>query len=133
MRPELKNPSKSPPFSGIFYDYTTLGRKNMNSIALIVRHKAKPGMRENMRATWEAYVKPNAQSNPEHLACYFCYDSDNSDGITAFQIFTSAQAKEEFLKSEWYPDYLTEVSKFISEPPQITTAEIMWNKNEKGA
>jgi len=83
-----------------------------------------------MRAIWESYIKPNATINPGHLAYYFCYDSDCPDGITAFQIFASIESKEQFLKSDWYPEYLQKVSDYIVEPPHITTAEVLWNKNE---
>ncbi len=102
----------------------------MKPIALIVRHKTKPGMRNQMRTTWESYVKPNALINPNHLAYYFCYDTNDENGITAFQVFSNIEAKDQFLKSAWYPEYLKIVSEFISEPPLITSAEIIWNKNE---
>lgn len=107
------------------------GTRNMKRIALIVRHQTKPGMRNRMRAIWETYIQSNVRLNPGHVAYYFCYDSDNSDGITAFQIFTSLESKEQFLKSQWYPEYLKKVSEFISQPPQITTAEVLWDKNEE--
>ena len=100
----------------------------MSAVALIVRHKTKPGMRDEMRSIWERFVKPNALKNPDHLAYYFCYDTEDRDAVTAFQIFSNAQAKDAFLKSEWYPDYIREVSNCIIAAPHITVTTPIWSK-----
>jgi quinol monooxygenase YgiN len=100
----------------------------MKPIALIVRHRTKPGMRPETHNVWEQYIKPHANSNPGHMAYFFCYDSDNETGITAFQIFTDKAAKDAFLTSEWYPEYLEKISAFIVEPPQIVMSELVWSK-----
>ena len=103
----------------------------MSKIALIVRHKAKSGRRDELRAVWERFIKPNVLQNPEHLAYYFNYDQDDQDVVIAFQIFSSVQAKDEFLKSEWYPEYIRQVSDYIVDPPNITTASLLWSKNDE--
>ena len=87
-------------------------------------------MRDHMRAIWEFYIRRNAARNPGHCAYYFCYETDDDNGITAFQVFTSREAKEKFLNSEWYPEYLHKVADYITEPPQITEAEVLWTKHE---
>ncbi len=102
-------------------------------ISLIVRHRAKPGQREEMRAVWERYIKVNALRNPGHLSYFFNYDQDDPDGVIAFQVFSSVQAKDAFLSSEWYPEYLESVSEFVAEPPQITTASVVWSKEDERA
>lgn len=102
----------------------------MSKIALIVRHRAKPGQRELLRATWERFIKPNALKNPHHLEYYFSYDRDCEERVTAFQIFSSIEAKNDFISSPWYPDYIQEISQHIAEPPEITELSLMWSKNE---
>jgi len=105
----------------------------MSQIALIVRHQAKPGMRDALCSVWEHYIKPNASANPGHLACFFCLDSGNDTGVTAFQIFSSEEAKEQFLQSPWYPEYLQKVSEFVAGPPTITSSWIAWSKPQPAA
>jgi quinol monooxygenase YgiN len=100
----------------------------MKPIALIVRHRTKPGMRREMVNVWEHYIRPHAISNPGHMAYFFCFDTGNETGITAFQIFTDEAAKDAFLTSEWYPEYLEKVSEFIEGPPQIEMSELVWSK-----
>ncbi len=97
----------------------------------MVRHRAKPGEREKLRSVWERFVKVNALRNPGHLAYFFNYDQDDADGVVAFQVFADAEAKDTFLASEWYPEYLREVSEFVAEPPQITTASLVWSKEDE--
>lgn len=101
-----------------------------NQVALIVRHRTKPGQRDAMRAVWERYIKPNVSQNPGHLAYYFNTVEDDPDGVVAFQIFTDHAAKDAFLASDWYPEYLEEVSPHIAEPPEITTASVAWSKQD---
>ncbi len=100
----------------------------MEKIALFVRHKSKLGQRENVRDVWERYVKPRAQSNPNHEAYYFCYDESDEDVISVFQLFSNKQAVDSFMKGEWYAEYLKEVSEYILEAPQLITAVPQWIK-----
>ncbi len=100
----------------------------MKAIALVVRHKAKPGQRDMLHAVWEKYVRPAALRNSGHLAYHFCFDEADQDRVVAFQIFANLEAKDAFLKNEWYPAYLKDISAHIAEPPDITAASIIWSK-----
>ncbi|MDB4474498.1 antibiotic biosynthesis monooxygenase [Opitutaceae bacterium] len=99
-------------------------------VALIVGHRTKPGQRDAMRAVWEEYIKPNVRDNPGHLAYYFNTVADDPDGVVAYQIFTNEAAKDAFLASDWYPEYLEKVSVHVAEPPEITTASVVWSKQD---
>ncbi|GAB5559795.1 MAG: hypothetical protein SynsKO_14420 [Synoicihabitans sp.] len=99
-------------------------------VALIVRHKTKPGQRQKMQAVWERFIQPNVRSNPGHLAYYFTEVEGDPDGVLAFQIFASSAAKEAFLKGDWYPQYLDAVSEHVATPPEIISASVIWSKNE---
>jgi quinol monooxygenase YgiN len=101
----------------------------MSKTALFIRHQARPGKRDDVRRVWEKYVKPRATANPAHEAYYFCYDSKDVDVICVFQLYTNETAMQEFLKGAWYSDYLKEVGEFVSDPPQITPADLIWTKN----
>ena|SRR5688572_9312526 len=101
----------------------------MQKVGLFIRHQAQPGKRDDLRRVWEKYVKPRAATNPGHEAYFFCYDDTNPDVICVFQLYTDKAAMENFLKGEWYPDYLNEVGQFVALPPQITPANLIWSKN----
>jgi len=81
-----------------------------------------------MMQVWEKYVKARAEENIGHLAYYFCFDASDDDRVTAFQVFESEKAKNEFLEGDWYTEYLSEVERHIAEPPVISAAYVVWNK-----
>jgi quinol monooxygenase YgiN len=100
----------------------------MSQTALFVRHQAKPGERDSVRRVWEQYVKPRAAANPAHEAYYFCYDDKDPDVICVFQLYRDAAAMQDFLKGDWYPEYLNKVGQFVAQPPQLASAELIWAK-----
>jgi quinol monooxygenase YgiN len=92
----------------------------MNKTALFVQHKARPGLRDDVRRVWEKHVKPRVQTNLAHEAYYFCYDDNDPDVICVFQLYKDKDSLEAFLAGEWYPAYLREVSQFVTAEPQVT-------------
>jgi quinol monooxygenase YgiN len=104
---------------------------NSDNIALFIRHKAKPGRRDDVKRIWENYVKPRAAANPDHLEYFFCYDETDSDAISVFQLYQNRKAMTLFLSGEWYQKYLSEIAQVISEAPQILSAAVVWQKNQQ--
>ncbi len=100
----------------------------MSKTALFIRHQAKPGKRDDVRRVWEKHVKPHAAANPAHKAYYYCYDGKDADVIRVFQLYPNADAMQSFRKGDWYADYLKAVGEFVSVPPQITPADLIWTK-----
>lgn len=100
----------------------------MSKHAFFIRHQALPGKRDDVRGVWERHVKPRAAANPAHEAYYFCYDSNDADVICVFQLYTTAADAKTFLGGEWYPGYLKEVGQFVTAPPVITSADLVWAK-----
>src|SRR5688572_6297130 len=100
----------------------------MAQTALFVSHKAKPGRRDDVRRVWENHVKPHVQANPAHVAYYFCYDDQDPDVISVFQLYSDRDAMKAFIAGEWYPAYIEEVSRLVTEPPRVMPATLVWTK-----
>jgi hypothetical protein len=45
----------------------------MNRIATYVRHKAKPGRRDDVRRIWEKYARDYVAGGNDTLSYYYCY------------------------------------------------------------
>lgn len=103
----------------------------MSKTGLFVRHKAKPGQRDSVKAVWEKYVKPRANSNANHEAYYFCYDNDDPDVICVFQLLSDENSLDQFMEGPWYPEYLEAVSEYVLEAPTLNTATPQWIKGEQ--
>jgi quinol monooxygenase YgiN len=100
----------------------------VSKTALFVRHRAKPGQRDEVRRVWEKYVKPRVEANPDHEAYFFCLDDNDPDVICVFQLYPNKEAMQEFLNGDWYSEYMNEVSRVVAEPPQIVPAGLVWSK-----
>lgn len=100
----------------------------MPAYALIVKHKTKPGMREDVRRVWEKHMAPAVASNPGHTAYFYCFDNADPDSISAFQQYASEAASQEFLATDSYAAYLKDVEPLLSGPPQVTALTPIWSK-----
>ena len=72
---------------------------------------------------------PAVTINPGHIAYTYCFDNDDPDSIWAFQQYSSAQASSEFLESENYRAYVSEVEPLLSGRPQVTALTPIWSKS----
>ena len=58
----------------------------MSTSATFVRHKAKPGRRDDLWRVWEKYVRDYVAGNDGALSCYYCYDDNDPDTVIVFQL-----------------------------------------------
>lgn len=100
----------------------------MTSFALIIKHQTQPGKRGAVQTVWETHMAPAIAANPGHIAYFYCFDNADPDSICAFQQYTSAQAAQDFLKTDSYAAYLKDVEPLLSGPPQVTALTPMWLK-----
>ncbi|HEX2081876.1 MAG TPA: putative quinol monooxygenase [Xanthomonadaceae bacterium] len=100
----------------------------MTAIALIIKHKTRPGRRDDVRRVWERHMAPAISANPGHVAYFYCFDNDDPDSILAFQQYASTEASQAFLKTDRYAAYLKEVEPLLSGPPQVTSLTPIWSK-----
>lgn len=100
----------------------------MSTLALIISHTAHAGKRDDVRRVWETYMAPAIASNPDHVAYFYCFDNGDPDSISAFQLYTSLEASEQFLRTHAYAEYLRHVEPLLVGPPRVTTLTPVWTK-----
>ena len=100
----------------------------MTMIAVLIRHKTRPGKRDEVRAVWERHMRPAIDRHPGHEAYFYCFDKTDADSIIAFQQYTSSEASESFLQSEAYAAYAREVEPLLTGPPEVTPLAPVWIK-----
>jgi quinol monooxygenase YgiN len=98
------------------------------TIALIIRHKTLPGKRDEVFKVWTEYMAQAIAANPGHISYFYCFDNSDPDSIYAFQQYVTAEASQEFLKTDSYTAYLKNVEPLLSGPPQVTSLMPMWSK-----
>lgn len=100
----------------------------MSALALFIRHKTKPGRRDQVRAVWERHMPSAIGANADHVAYFYCFANADADSICAFQLYATIAAAEAFLKTASYQNYLREVEPLLAGPPEVTELTPMWAK-----
>lgn len=99
----------------------------MSKQAVFVQHRTQPGKREAVQQVWRKHMEPAISANPGHQAYFYCFGSD-PDVICAFQVYASAEAAAEFLKSPQYAAYNEEVMPLLLGEPSVTALDVQWSK-----
>ena len=56
----------------------------MTSLARFITHRARTGMRDEVRHVWETPMVPTVAENSGHLAHFYCFANDDADLIRVF-------------------------------------------------
>ena len=100
----------------------------MSKSATFVRHKAKPGRRDDLRRIWEKYVRDYVAGSDGALSCYYCYDDNDPDTVIVFQLAADQASGQEFVKQPWFADYQRETAALLAGPSEFRTATPQWVK-----
>jgi quinol monooxygenase YgiN len=94
----------------------------MSKSATFVRHKAKPGKRDDIRRVWEKYVRDYVAGDDATLSYYYGYDDNDPDTIVVFQLAANRASGQEFVKQPWFADYQRETAALVAAPSEVHTA-----------
>lgn len=101
----------------------------MSSHAVFITHRTKAGRRSDAAAVWNRLMKPAIAANPDHLVYVYTLPDDEPDVIRAFQLYRSAEAAADFLRSPGYLAYVDAVDEYLDGPPRIDSAPATWSKS----
>ena len=96
--------------------------------AFYVRHKARPGKRDELRKVWEKYARDYIATAGVQLAYFYCTDDKDPDVIVAFQLCTDRAGVDDFVKQPWFADYQRETAALLAGPSEVRTATPQWIK-----
>ena len=100
----------------------------MSKSVTVVRHKAKPGMRDEVRRVWEKYASEYIARSSGVLSCIYSYDDADPDAVIVYSLATDAAVGLDFTKQPWFADYQRETAALIAGPPEVRTATPQWEK-----
>ena len=95
--------------------------------ALFLRHQTLPGQRDAVQAVWQRHMRPAIQANADHAVYVYSFGPD-PDQICAFQVYSSSEAAEAFLKTAAYRAYEEEVAALLVGPPVVEILQPQWIK-----
>lgn len=99
----------------------------MTKHALFLQHRTKPGQRDQVQKVWQKHMQPAIDTNAGHEVYVYSFGSE-PDRICAFQVYSSVEAANAFLKSQSYIDYEREVAPLLEGPPQVEVLQPQWIK-----
>ena len=100
----------------------------MSKSATFVRHKAKPGRRDDLRRVWEKYARDYVAGSNGALSCYYCFDDNDPDTVIVFQLAADQTSGQEFVKQPWFAEYQRETAALLAGPSELRTATPQWVK-----
>lgn len=100
----------------------------MSRSATLVKHKAKPGKRDEVRQIWNRYARAHITGSDAALSCYYCYDDNDPDVIVVFQMAGDADFARAFARQPWFADYQRETFALLAEPSEFRAVTPQWVK-----
>ena len=100
----------------------------MSKSVTFVRHKAKPGKRDDVMRIWEKYARDYIGGSSSSLSYYYCYDDNDPDTVIAFQLAADRTSGQEFVKQPWFADYQRETAALLAGTSELRTATPKWVK-----
>jgi quinol monooxygenase YgiN len=99
----------------------------MTKHALFLQHRTKLGTRDDVQKVWQKHMQPAIAGNPDHEVYVYAF-GDDPDRICAFQVYSSVEAANAFLKSQAYREYEQEVTPLLEGPPTVEALTPQWIK-----
>lgn len=97
--------------------------------ALFLKHRAKPGRRDELEAVWRRHMMPAIDGNDGHIAYTYGFGAE-PDTVGAFQIYRSKDDADAFVQSPAYLSYLEESRPLLEHDPDVTVLEPRWIKGD---
>jgi quinol monooxygenase YgiN len=100
----------------------------MSKTALFIRHKAKPGLRDEVRRVWEKYARDYVAGSNGQLTYCYCDDDGDPDAVVVFQLAADPASGHDFVKQPWFADYERETAALLAAPSEFRMATPRWVK-----
>lgn len=73
-------------------------------------------------------MAPAVSANSGHLSYVYCFDDDDPDVISAFQVYRDLDAAKDFRLTPTYKAYESAVAPLLAGPPSLKQLVPMWTK-----
>lgn len=94
----------------------------------MVRGRAQPGKREEVRQLFETHLAPHATANSSQPIVVWCADNGDPDTFYLWEVYSDPAAMEANGRAPWFGQYVAAVGPLLSGQPDVITATPMWVK-----
>jgi quinol monooxygenase YgiN len=100
----------------------------MTKKALYIRHKAKPGQRDDVREVWDRYARAYIENAAGQIVYVYGYDDADPDAIVAYQFYSGQAGADDFVNQPWFSDYERETADLLAGPSEFRSITPLWVK-----
>jgi quinol monooxygenase YgiN len=99
----------------------------MTATAMIVRSRARPGKREELRAAWDKYLRAESESDPTRLLYLYLYDADDPDAYVLVEVLAKG-ASPPPPDAPFFQRFMQEAAPLLDGMPAVQQTEVVWSK-----
>jgi quinol monooxygenase YgiN len=100
----------------------------MAKLALIIKGKALPGKRDEIRQLFEEHLGARAQENKAQEIVVWAADDNDPDTFHLFEIYKDRNAFQANADAPWFKEYMAKVSPLIDGRPEFSMSTPAWSK-----
>jgi quinol monooxygenase YgiN len=97
-------------------------------LAIIIKGKARPGKRDEVRMLFEKHLGPRAAANVSQEVVVWSADNAEPDTFYLYEVYGDATAMETNARAPWFAEYMGAVGPLLQGQPEVTAATPMWMK-----
>jgi quinol monooxygenase YgiN len=100
----------------------------VSEVALLVKGRAQPGRRDEVRRLFEQHLAPRAQQNDVQEIVVWCADERDPDAFYLFEVYRDRSSAEANAQEPWFGEYVAAVDPFLVGQPEMIMATPQWRK-----
>ena len=104
----------------------------MAKLVLIIKGKAQPGKRDEVRQLFEQHLASRANSNDAQEVVVWSADDNDPDAFHLFELYSDRDAFQANAEAPWFKEYMVKVGPLIAGRPELIMATPHWSKGVKG-
>ena len=100
----------------------------MAKLAIIIKGRARPGKRDEVRTLFEKHLAPRAVANAAQEVVVWSADNAEPDTFYLYEVYGDSTAMEANANAPWFAEYMGAVGPLLATQPELMTATPMWMK-----
>lgn len=100
----------------------------MAKLALIIKTTCQPGKRDEVRALWDAQLRPRLEANDGQEVYFFCNDDQNENVFYLFELYNNRELFQEQSQAPWFWEYMGQVGPLLDGQPEVAMTTPVWAK-----
>ena len=100
----------------------------MAKLSIIIKGRARPGKRDEVRTLFEKHLAPRAVANAAQEVVVWSADNGEPDTFYLYEIYGDPTAMEANASAPWFAEYISAVAPLLATQPELMTATPMWMK-----